>query len=78
MGKGGSYVADDDGNPQLVVEPTKDHPEGNSARDAAGNRLDRATPPVDAPAAHSDAPAPAGEPVQDNQPPPVFRSRPKR
>lgn len=73
MGTGGRYVADDDGKPQRVEEPTKDHPEGNAARDADGNRLDRAAPAVPA-----DATVPPVDPIQDNPPPPKPRPWAKR
>lgn len=74
MGKGGSYVVDGDGEPRLVEEPTKDHPEGNAARDADGNRLDRATP-IDAPAPVAGATVAPADPVQD-KPEPTPKPRP--
>lgn len=40
FGRGGSYVVGADGVRECVEHPTKDHPEGNTARDRHGKALD--------------------------------------
>lgn len=55
---GGRYVVKD-GVRTLVEEPTKDHPEGNRARDEHGK-------PVAAPDETHANPAPAAAPAEDN------------
>lgn len=57
QGMGGSYVIED-GKRVLVGAPTRDHPEGNRARDADGNALDQPEPvaPAFAPPAENSAP----------------------
>lgn len=49
-GQGGAYVVKD-GKRVRVEEPTKDHPEGNRARDAEGRPLEVAPPPENPPTA---------------------------
>lgn len=42
-GEGGSYLMKD-GKRVRVIEPTRDHPEGNRARDKDGRALDTPAP----------------------------------
>jgi hypothetical protein len=56
QGEGGAYVMRD-GQRVRVEEPTKDHPEGNRARDASGKPID-ATPVLSA----EEKPAPPAGP----------------
>lgn len=60
-GQGGSYIMKD-GKRTRVTEPTKDHPEGNRARDKDGKALDEA-PAADAPAPANLRPPRGGKPT---------------